>query len=376
MSPPTLIFGWRSAIFSVAILQLLLLAAALTRPIENRVANRCLAALLLVLAGMLVPFAIGFAGCYDRWPWLSFAPFAVPLAVGPLLWCYTRALVTGRLPPRPWPHLAPAAAQFGFGLASFCLPLRLKGRWDDLSSPIVDPLVAAGVLAGLLGYGLASHRLLVAYRVFLAQRRSDDHLYAARWLGGALAAMALLLVTRAGYQLADLIHPLDYFGMIGLYLAIGAVGLYLGVEGWRHAGRHFPTLGAAAAPAPPDPQDWRRRGEAWAAATRAGGWAADPELSLGGLARRLGTNASYLSRALNEGLGVSFSTFVNGLRAEAVAEAIRVGQGGDLLTLALAAGFSSKASFNRAFRARFGVAPSAWRRMHGSDRVNQAEAGV
>ena len=39
----------------------------------------------------------------------------------------------------------------------------------------------------------------------------------------------------------------------------------------------------------------------------------------------------------------------------------RIGDGGDLLHIALESGFGSKASFNRAFRARFGMTPSAYR---------------
>ncbi|MET3709968.1 AraC-like DNA-binding protein [Sphingomonas trueperi] len=42
--------------------------------------------------------------------------------------------------------------------------------------------------------------------------------------------------------------------------------------------------------------------------------------------------------------------------------ALRGGSKADLLDLAMEAGFSSKASFNRAFLATFGATPSAYRR--------------
>ena len=45
-----------------------------------------------------------------------------------------------------------------------------------------------------------------------------------------------------------------------------------------------------------------------------------------------------------------------------MAAAIDAGARADLLTMALDAGFSSKASFNRAFQARYGMTPSAYRR--------------
>lgn len=77
-----LIFGWRTAILTFAVVQLLALALALSRVLVNRVANRTLSALLIVLAAILMPWLIGFAGFYDRWRWLTFAPFQITLAVG------------------------------------------------------------------------------------------------------------------------------------------------------------------------------------------------------------------------------------------------------------------------------------------------------
>jgi AraC-like DNA-binding protein len=118
------------------------------------------------------------------------------------------------------------------------------------------------------------------------------------------------------------------------------------------------------APPPPEPtsRDWATLGEQWRQATEAAGWWREPDLSLAELARRLGTNTAYLSRAINEGLGVNFNAFVNRLRAEEVARQMQADPAArDLLQLALEAGFSSKATFNRAFRTAFGVTPSTFR---------------
>lgn len=360
-----LVFGWRTALLSVAFVQLLTIAVGLSRRLANHAANRTLAALLVLLAGVLTPWMIGFAGFYDKWPWLSFAPFSITLAVAPLLWLYAVSLVDGRWPLRAWIHLLPAAAQFAFLAISFALPMPLKDRWSDLTSPVTGPLMALGTVGGLALYGLAGLGLLARYRGRLAAERSDDSRFAARWLSRAIGAMLILLVVWAVYAIWNLAAPLGYSGLMGLYVAIAAFGLYLGIEGWRHADLPFPHFAEPASGAR-ETRDWRADGEKWAEAVRANGWAADPELSLASLARRLGTNSYYLSRALNEGLGVGFSAFVNGLRSEAVAAALSGGDRRDLLDLALDAGFASKASFNRAFRARYGMSPSVWRRRHAS----------
>lgn len=116
-----LVFGWRTAVLSIAFVQLLLLAAALLRPIQNRLANRTLAVLLVVFAGEITPWMIGFSGFYDKWQWLSFAPFAISLAIAPLTYLYVVALITGGWPRRGWLHLAPASVQFIYLAGAFLL---------------------------------------------------------------------------------------------------------------------------------------------------------------------------------------------------------------------------------------------------------------
>lgn len=370
----TLVFGWRTAVLAVTVTQLLVIAIALFRPLANRVANRTLAILLLVLTGVVTPWMIGFAGFYDRWRWLTFAPFQITLAVAPLLWLYAQALTTGRWPAHGWRHLLPAATQFAYLSGGFLLPMTAKERWANLTYAPVTHATDLLTVLGLAIYGAAGLRLLRRYRSELAEQRSDDARFAGRWLARALAAAALLLPVWAGYAGWNAVDPLGYRGLMGLYLAIAAFALFLGIEGWRHAALPFPQIGAPeAAPAAPG-RDWRGQGATWAAAVRANGWAADPELSLATLARRLGTNTAYLSRALNEGLGLSFSAFVNGLRSRAVAAAIDAGDARPLLDLALDAGFASKASFNRAFQAELGCSPSTYRRA--SSQKNRTVAAI
>ena len=141
------------------------------------------------------------------------------------------------------------------------------------------------------------------------------------------------------------------------------VALYLGIEGWRQAALDLPIISPSAIDSPLSPpgRDWRGLGEEIAARVRAEGWETEPELTLFRLAELAGTNTAYLSRALNEGLGMNFSTFVNGLRSERVAVALEAGSDKTLLNLAMEAGFASKATFNRSFAARYGCSPSTFR---------------
>ena len=156
-------------------------------------------------------------------------------------------------------------------------------------------------------YGAASLHALNGYRRRLADQRSDDSRYAVRWLGHAIVASLTLLPIWTVYVVWDVIAPLGYVKLMGLYLTIAVFALYIGVEGWRHAGLAFPVLTVAPQSTAAPVRDWTLQGKAWAARVRAEGWSADPELSLSTLSARLGANTGYLSRALNEGLGINFS---------------------------------------------------------------------
>lgn len=362
-----LVYGWRSAVLSVAFVQLVFLAVALTRPLANRTANRTLAALLIVLAGMITPWMIGFAGFYDRWQWLSFAPFAISLAVAPLVYLYVRVLARGRLPERAWLHLVPAFVQFAYLTGAFALLRQpFKNDWLVRSSPAYDVVTGIGVVAGLAIYGVKSRKVIAGYRARLASQRSDDHRFALTWLGRAVAALFVLLAIWATFGVWDLVSPLGYRGLMGLYIAIAAFALFLGIEGWRHASLPFPKL-ADLPSTQAEPSGWSSKAAAWVERVEQERLFADPELSVPRLAQILGTNSAYVSRAFNLGLGESFSAFINRLRSEDVASKLRTGAEGDLLDMALESGFSSKASFNRAFSATFGCSPSAYRRKHGSE---------
>jgi len=349
-------FGAWSILLLVLALQALLLAVALLRQRENRRSNRYLAALLIVLAGMLTPFIIGYAGVYDAYPWLSFAPFALPLAVGPLLYAHIHALVRGG--PVERRHFILPALHFLYLAICFTLPLAVKDRIDaSFQEPILAPVLTVAVLVSMAGYGAAGYRLAARYARWARGRSAAER--RAAWLKRSLAAFFVLLAARAGVEAWDsFVVPLDYFDLFGFYVLLAAIGVFWGVEGWRHAAIPFPPLPVAA--------DLSAEAEAWTARLVEAGWWREPELTLAALARRLGTNESYLSRALNRDGGGGFPALLGRLRAEEVARRLAAGDPADLLSIALESGFGSKASFNRAFRARFGIAPSAWRARGGS----------
>jgi AraC-like DNA-binding protein len=359
-------FGPWSTILGLGALFGFAVALALLSAKRNRCANQLLAALLALIALRLMPYVIGYAGFYDAYPWLSFAPFDLGLGFGPLLYLHVLRLTSAGLPPRWRWHLLPLGLQLLYYCAMFVTPLSFKNHWDgSIHAPLLLPLENLLESTSLGVYLLLAWRRHQDYQQWLKQHISDTDRYALSWLRNVLVALLLMLLASAGYALATYALQLDYFARFPLYLGLTVLTYYLGLEGWRHAEANYPLpVDVSALPAPVEPspeRDWRAQGEAWLATTQAQDWWRDPDLSLDKLARHLGTNTAYLSRALNEGLGFSFSEAIHRLRVKHVCAELDAGSNDDLLTLALAAGFSAKSSFNRIFKAQTGQTPSQYR---------------
>jgi AraC-like DNA-binding protein len=351
----------------------LAVALLLARSRTNTTANRLLALLIVVFVLKLTPYIIGFAGFYDAYPWLSFAPFSAGLAIGPLLYLHLRRLTSERLP-RDWHwHLLPGAMQVLYRSVMFAQPMMVKNDWNSrIHEPWIDPAETFLELFSFAVYLWLSIRAYRAYQGWLDAHLSNREEFRIAWLRNVLIAFALAWPVWAVYESLSYSIAFDYFQRFPLYVFFTGLVFYLGLEGWRHAGTRYPIRVAATETGAVEDRDsgtreaaserdWPTQGQQWLERTEAAGWWRDPELNLERLARHLGTNTAYLSRAFNEGLGRSFNDAINRLRVAEVCRRLRDGERGDLLELAFAAGFSSKTSFNRVFKAHTGKTPSQFR---------------
>lgn len=361
-------FGVMSITLLLGAMQGVVLAGLLLVARRNRAANRYLALLILAVAALITPFIIGFAGFYDKWPRLSFAPFSYTLAFGPLIYFYTVSLV-GTVPDRTWPHFVPVAIQFLADALVFPLPLATKNWWDGFANaPIIAPALEVASLASIVAYGFVALQRYREYRQWLDENRTDGIDFDPSWIRNFLIALAGVALIWLGFTTANWLNPArNYFDQFWLYVVFSALVIYLGVAGWRHSEAPFPK--SSAPKLPPEPpvttdarRDWAEQGRRWLEEIDRAEFWRDPELTLASLARRLGTNTAYLSRGLNEGAGENFNAIINRRRVAALQQWLAApNETRDMLTLAFDAGFRSKASFNRAFSDFAGMSPTAWR---------------
>ncbi|MEM1082260.1 MAG: AraC family transcriptional regulator [Pseudomonadota bacterium] len=362
---PELVFGWRSAIMLLAVLHLLIAAGLLWRRAHDRLANRILALFLLVAAGILTPQLIGFAGFYDAFPWLSFAPFDNNLAIGPLLLAYTVALTRGHLPKPFWWLMAPSIIAFFYSVYWFVQPLEDKWAWVDRMH---DPFIQTPM--NLLSIALAVYCVFASvvetrrYRRWLDRTTSVRSEFDPNWLTLTLGVFIVAVVVWSTTNLLQAFwQPLSYIQAFPSYLVMAASAYAIAQLALIKGSETFPKM---AQPAPTVAVVRNGSDALRTEAQQLRDWVIDsalyldPRLSIATLARRRSTNQSELSRLINQGLGVNFNRFINELRIEHAKDLLRE-QVEDILPIALASGFNSKATFNRVFREITRQTPSQYR---------------
>jgi AraC-like DNA-binding protein len=389
-------FGSMSITLMIGALYGVLFATLLAFSKQNRIANRYLALLLIVIAMRLFPFIIGYAGFFDAYPWLSFLPYDASLAIGPLVYFYVKSLSSADQSWR-WRdaiHFVPAITQLAYYCIIFPFPLEFKNDWNSrIHEPYVVPAVLALTLISIAAYWWFSLRHYRGYQAWLEANVSDREDHRIDWVRNFLIALGVTLVFWVALTAwRYLISPLNYFQVFPFYLWLQILAYYLGTEGYRNAAHKYHVWVNSASTGnaqlyravnaeiadslideyPTSPRlntDWRSLAEKLQTRVRTNADWRDPELTLASLARRVGTNTSDLSRTINEGLGMNFNEFINRERVASVKQTLAENARGNLLDLALAAGFSSKASFNRSFKLYTGVTPSEYKEKIERERV-------
>lgn len=356
-------------IFAIGAVQSALLALVLWQRSANARANHVLAAWLALVALDLAVKAIYFGAPSAAW----FKPYRLvdlfPFLYASLFYVYVRALTTGR----------------GFGsrdllhLAGFAFALIVTG-WVFLLGADATAALHARHQAGdwpppapwfdlaLFGYAFlyisAALVRIVRHHRLLRQRRSDADRQSMRWLS-ALAIGQLAIWMIAAVQLLANV-PFNYF------LIYGAVTAWILVVGYFSLAQ--PPVVALAeehevqADEQAAPDDDPRLPEVEARLTRLMSEQAlyrEPALTIGQLARKSGYPEYLVSACINRRSGGNFWDYVNRQRIEATRACLAdPDDKRSILDIAYACGFTSKSTFNAAFKRLLDETPSAYRQRH------------
>lgn len=403
-------------VYAIGAAQAVLLALALWRRAANPQANRILA-VWLALVGLDLAIKALYLAAPEPAPDLLRANRFValfPFLYGSLFYLYVRALTTARgFAVRDIVHLA------GFLLMCVAIgPGFLAGPehagrdftfWFASRPP---PYWLFNVLLFVysLSYVIAALVRVQRYRHWLRQRRSDADRMSLRWID-ALALGQIVIWCIASAQTLLRIPYVDY------YLIYGAVAVWVCVVGWfslgqppvldqrgrgehalgglasgghasggRAAGEHAREGRALDGPQLLDDEptaDGAREDDARILAVEArlsqlmaqDALYREPALTIGQVAKRSGYPEYLVSLVINSRMGGNFWDYINRHRVDAACACLANGEDGrTILEIAYACGFTSKSTFNAAFKRQVGQTPSAYRKHPGSHSTDALDA--
>ena len=357
-------------VYIAGAVQAALLAVTLWRQPANRAANHLLA-IWVALTGLdLAVKALYWHLLSPEWFRAYRFVALFPFLYGSLFYLYVRELIQERgLRPRDVVHLAGFIVMLVLNgyvfMGSEAQLQALSERWIA-GERTIGAWFDVPLFLYSLSYVMAALRLVHAYRRQLREYRSDADRLSLRWIDAM-----------AGFQVAiwsvAIVQALVSLPVLNYGLLFGLVAAWVCMVGWF-------SLGQPPVPArPPMPAAQDTRAD-MPAATDAARYAdvevrlaqlmsgdaplyLEPALTIGQVAKRSGYPEYLVSAVINRRLGGSFCDYVNRLRVEAVR--VRLADPDEsrtILELAYACGFTSKSTFNVAFKREVGDTPSNYRR--------------
>jgi AraC-like DNA-binding protein len=357
-------------IYIAAAVQAALLALALWRRPVNPEANRVLAVWVALTGVDLLVKAVYWNSLSPEWFRAYRFVALFPFLYGSLFYLYVRALIEARgFRLRDGVHL------LGFGVmlalnahvltmsesqmqalsARWVAGEKTIGSWFDLPLFVYSLSYVAAALVRV-------HR----YRRRLREQRSDADRMSLRWID-VMAACQIIIWIIATTQWLATVPGIDY------RLLFGAVAAWVCVMGWLSLNQS-PVASEPAAVTEEDAtsgtgdsDDARVPAvEARLSLLMLGNDALyrEPALTIGQVAKRSGYPEYLVSAVINRRFGGTFWDYVNRLRVEAVRARLADHQDTrTILDIAYDCGFTSKSTFNAAFKRQIGETPSGYRKM-------------
>lgn len=395
-------FGFYSSLLLIFFVHGLVYSVLLFRKgivLDTR-SDKWLSLFLFLCILYITPWMVGFGGWYDTQPYrdiLFYTPFQHLYFIGPVIFFYIKSLLNPsfRFGKRDWLHMLPGFLYLAFSIVMVVTDKLVLKKYFFLASgtdPDFDNWYQLTGFLSMLLYFIAALRYYDFYRRMIVQVVSYAGVVMFRWIRNFLIAFLLMLLVRAVFYISSLFMEGGYTDTWWYFLLFAVIFYYIAITGYANAAEarvgFRPDLlhqrivlllpGAPEIPEEPVTEE----AEVLEIETTADqpapadelilSWKEkllqligqeklyqDPDLTLTEVARKSGSNPSFISRVVNRGSGLNFNDFINRFRITAVKEMLQKGEHRKqtLLAIAYECGFNSKATFNRAFKKETGLSP-------------------
>lgn len=358
-----------SIVFLIGTAQAALLAVALWRRPVNAEANRVLAA-WIALIGLDLAVKAMYLDAPSPELLKAFRFVGLfPFLYGSLFYIYVRVLTEARaFGGRDCVHLV------GFFVvvclhATFFLQDRVQtevmfAQWMAGTAQPQLPRLDIALYAYSLSYVIAGLVRVRRYRRELLHRRSDADKMSLHWID-AMAVSQIVIWCIATTQWVVKIPWIDYL------LIYGAVTAWVFMVGYLSLSQVAVIIEAVPEPAPEDVHDAPGREDPRFAEVEARlsqlmeaqQLYREPALTIGQLAKRSGYPEYLVSAVINRRFDGNFWEYINRQRIEAARSCLADPRDArTILDIAYASGFTSKSTFNAAFKRQLGETPSVYRK--------------
>lgn len=401
-------FGFYSSILLIFFVHGLVYSLLLLKKgIRNENASDQWLSVFLILCVLYIcPWMLGFAGWYDNQPFrdiIFYVTFQHLFFIGPVIFFYVQSLLNPsfQFSKKDWWHLIPGCLYLVYTVLIVVVDKLIVKDYYFLAEGTDREFDSWYQVLGYLSMAIyfgASIRYYDLYKQLMVQVVSYADAVQFIWVRNFLFAILGMLILKFTLFIISLFISFEYIGTWWYFLGFSIAFYYIAVSGYANSVRTKMRFSADLFTSKPalllqyhtvndslveeaemivmdDPatdqdadeafiKEWKDKIQEMVVAFK---MYEEPELSLTDLAKKLRTNPSLLSRAINKGFGMNFNDFVNYYRVQAVVEKLKAGeqQTQTLLSIAYDCGFNSKATFNRAFKKAMGTSPKTWMEQQG-----------
>ena len=356
---------------------------------ENRLADKLLAILLLLLSVRVANWMLGFAGWYDshdgHTTFMFYFSWSNNLAYGPLIWLYFRSLTNHkfRLIGNQWLHFLPFVLSLIIQMVLFVDDIVInhwvsgkplpyfhgtRGHFAEFGLGIFDDILFIISYLSIIIYFLYTTMQFRKYYIYINHHFSETETISFKWLRNFLIAFLCGLMIWIGFYLFEAItqNPASYiqswyghftWGVIIYYLSIGGFGTHpnfqLPLNFNPRQDKNNQKIKAI------EESPWEEKLKTHINQQKP---YLNPQLTLTELAQQLNTSPAVISKTINSCFKQNFNDYINAHRVEDVKKRMIESeyQHLTLLGLAMESGFNSKATFNRAFKKHTQLSPTEY----------------
>lgn len=230
------------------------------------------------------------------------------------------------------------------------------------------PIIQLLAIVSVIVYSAFALQEIKTYHKWIESNYSNSSTYGLGWLYRLLFIFALFWFLWIPYTFVDYFfynYKLGIKDYYPLYLLMSGITIWISAEAYLK-----PEVILLERKAPPEiekqepTEDILKKANWLIKQMEHNLFYLNPELTLTSLAESLEVHPNKLSKIINEGIGKSFSDFVNAYRTKAVVQRLENHDYDHitLLGISFECGFNSKTTFNRVFKEIMGVTPFEYKK--------------